>query len=130
MAASSTTTSANPLLQPSRSAQTPASSSQSASSASSSSPKSQSASTSTAQKDSNHAPETGVASADERWIPTEANRHGRWNSHHRTRSLQTLPRSDTVRRALYGHPEIVALTKGLRPKAVASGKLRRVVPGD
>jgi RHS repeat-associated protein len=66
----------------------------------------------------------------ERWIPTADNYRGRWTSGHKAFAKRSMPQNDLLERALYGHPEILALKDTFTPAAVASGVLRKVVPPD
>jgi RHS repeat-associated protein len=72
----------------------------------------------------------GPASDGERWIPTSDNYDGRWVSGYKALARQFVPQNDLLKRALYGHPEIMAVMDKLTPAKVASGALRNLVPLD
>lgn len=64
----------------------------------------------------------------ERWVPSQSNYdRGDWRSRHRGLAAQNKPQNDLLRRALYGHPEILAVMKQVTPAAVAAGLLKNLV---
>jgi len=71
-----------------------------------------------------------TSAIDERWVPTAANYNLHWRSGHKEFSRQSMPQNDLVRRALYGHPEVLAVMSKLTPSQVASGAVKDLVPRE